>query len=42
MTSDTIVVFYTFDAFGIPSVALLTTSPVMWREEHLWSFVVRQ
>jgi hypothetical protein len=27
-------------SFVIPLVALLTSSPVMWREEHLWNFSV--
>jgi hypothetical protein len=41
-TSDTIVAFYTTVAFVIPSVALLTSMSVMWREEHLWNFSVLQ
>jgi hypothetical protein len=38
VTLDTIVFFDTIVAFGIPLVAPLTSSPVMWREEHLWNF----
>jgi hypothetical protein len=36
MALDTIV------AFVIPLVALLTSSPIMWCEEHLWNFSVFQ
>jgi hypothetical protein len=36
MTLDTIV------AFVIPLVALLTSSPVMWRKEHVWYVSVLQ
>jgi hypothetical protein len=31
VTLDTIVVFHTIAAFGNPIVALLTSSPAMWR-----------
>jgi hypothetical protein len=40
MTLDAIVAFYTTVAFVIPLVALLTSSTVMWRKEHLWNFSV--
>jgi hypothetical protein len=39
---DTIVTFDIMFAFFIPLVALLTSSPVMWRKEHLWNFSVLQ
>jgi hypothetical protein len=42
MTLDTIVAFHTIVAFDIPLIALLTSSPVMWRKEHLWNFSVLQ
>jgi hypothetical protein len=41
-TLDMIVAFDTIVAFVIPLVALLTSSPVMWRKEHLWNFRVLQ
>jgi hypothetical protein len=34
-TSDTVVAFCTSVAFVISLVAVLTSSPVMWRKEHL-------
>jgi hypothetical protein len=40
MASDVIVSFDTIVAFVIASVALLTSSPVMWRGKHLWIFSV--
>jgi hypothetical protein len=43
MTSDHILVTVTFDtiiAFDSPLVAVLTSSPVMWRKERLWNFGV--
>jgi hypothetical protein len=42
VTIDTVFAFDTSLAFIIPLVALLTSLPVMWREEHLWIFVVLQ
>jgi hypothetical protein len=36
MTPDTVV------AFGIPLVALLISSPMMWLEENLWNLKVLQ
>jgi hypothetical protein len=42
MTLDTIVVFDSTVAFVIPLIALLTSMPVMWHEEHLWNFSVLQ
>jgi hypothetical protein len=42
MTLHTIVAFDTIFAFGIPLVALLTSSPLMWRKEHLWNFSALQ
>jgi hypothetical protein len=35
ITLDTTVEFYTTVAFVIALVAMLTSTPVMWREEHL-------
>jgi hypothetical protein len=40
MTLDNFVASDTIVAFVIPLVALLTSSPLMWREEHLWNFFV--
>jgi Zn-dependent protease len=40
MTLDTIVSFGTIIAFGISLVALLKSSPVMWRKENLRNFSV--
>jgi hypothetical protein len=40
MPLDTIVVFDNIVGFIIPLVALLTSSPAMWRKEHLWNFSV--
>jgi uncharacterized membrane protein len=42
MTLNAIDAFDTIVAFEIPLVAILTTKPVMWREEHLWNFSVLQ
>jgi hypothetical protein len=45
MTSDDTTATMTFDAivaFVIHFVGLLTSSPVMWREEHHWNFGVLQ
>jgi hypothetical protein len=42
MTLDTNVAFDTIDAFLIPLVVLLTSSPMMWRKEQLWNFSVLQ
>jgi hypothetical protein len=42
VTLDTIIAFYTVTAFVIPLVTLLTSTPVTWREEHLWNFCVLQ
>jgi hypothetical protein len=42
VTLDIIVAFDTIVAFVIPLVAPLTSSPVMWRKEHLWKFSVVQ
>jgi hypothetical protein len=51
MTSDHIIVTMTFDAtvafdtivaFVIPLVALMKSSPVMLRDEHLWNFSALQ
>jgi hypothetical protein len=42
MTLDNIVASDTTDAFIIPLVAMLTSSPVMCREEQLWNFSVLQ
>jgi hypothetical protein len=42
VTLDTIVPFDTGVAFDISLVALLTSSTVMWRKEHLWNFTVLQ
>jgi hypothetical protein len=40
MTLDTIVTFDTIIAFGIPLVALLTSLPMIWHEEHLMNYGV--
>jgi hypothetical protein len=40
ITLDTIVAFGDIVAFIILLVALLTSSPVMWRKEHIWNFSV--
>jgi hypothetical protein len=40
MTLVTTVAFSTIVAFVIPLVALLTSSPMMWREEQFWNFSV--
>jgi hypothetical protein len=42
MTPDTTAAFDTIVSFAIPLVALLTSSPMMWRKEHLWNFSVLQ
>jgi hypothetical protein len=42
ITSDTIVVFDIIVEFLMSAVALLTSSPVMWRKEHIWNFSVLQ
>jgi hypothetical protein len=39
---DFIVAFDIIVVFVIPLVALLSSSPVMWREEHLWNISVLQ
>jgi hypothetical protein len=40
MTLDTIVAEDTTVAFAIRLVALLTSSSVIWHEEHLWNISV--
>jgi hypothetical protein len=40
MPSDTVLAFYTVIAFVIPLIALLTSTPAMWHEEHRWNFSV--
>jgi hypothetical protein len=40
MPSDSIVSFDTIFAYVIPLVAMLTSTPLMWREERLWDFSV--
>jgi hypothetical protein len=42
MTLDSPVAFDTIVAFVIPLIALLTSSPVMWRKERLWKFSMLQ
>jgi hypothetical protein len=42
MTLNIIVFFDTTAAFVIPLVTLLTPTPVMWHEEHVWYFKVLQ
>jgi hypothetical protein len=42
MPLDTIAAFDAVVAFVIPLLALLTSSPVIWRQEHLWNFSVLQ
>jgi hypothetical protein len=42
MTLDTTVAFDNIVVFVIPLVALLTSSPVMWRKGHLLNFSVLQ
>jgi hypothetical protein len=42
MTLDTIYACDTIVAFVIPFVALLTSSPLLFREEDLWNFSVLQ
>jgi hypothetical protein len=32
----------TIVAFAIPLVAVLTSSPVIWRNEHIWNFSALQ
>jgi hypothetical protein len=41
-TLDVTVAFDTSVTFVIPLVTLLTSSPIMWREEHLWNFTLLQ
>jgi hypothetical protein len=40
VTLDIIIAFDTIFAFVILLVALLTSSPVMWRKERLWDFSI--
>jgi uncharacterized membrane protein YagU involved in acid resistance len=42
ITLETILAFDIVVTFVIPLVTLLTSSPVMWREEYLWNIGVLQ
>jgi hypothetical protein len=42
VTLYTIVAFDTIVDFDIPFVAMLTSSPVIWRKEHVWNVSVLQ
>jgi hypothetical protein len=42
MTLETIVAFDTVVTFLIPLIALLMSTPVMWREARLWNFSLLQ
>jgi hypothetical protein len=42
ITLNVMVSFDVIVAFIIPLVTLLTSSPLMWRGEHLWNFSVLQ
>jgi hypothetical protein len=42
MALDIIIAFVTFVEFVIPLVVLPTSSPLIWRKEHLWSFSMLQ